>query len=253
VDETVDPNFDEDIAIEVIERGSAVHCVSAYEGDIVVLGSDGVFDNLFTDEIVTICDEMLPDERGRGKFRPTCRNVLGDVAKRIVKECHAKTQAHDGGRYADTPIGRGGKIDDTCCVVGEVVEWTSEHGQAWSELRRRKRWSNVVTCGGIIPTCHTDDGSDDELRVSGTRNYPSNPNASFSTYWGSFSDYGGSFASIAHQYSQNKSFSEYGQSFPSQAGSFSDYGSSFASGTGMRSRRKDMDEEDDDSPRCSVM
>merc|ERR1712224_475403 len=42
VDESIDPHFDEDMAIEVIERGSAVHCVSAYEGDIVILGSDGV-------------------------------------------------------------------------------------------------------------------------------------------------------------------------------------------------------------------
>ena len=31
VDETIDPDFTEDVAIEVIERGSAVHCVSAYE------------------------------------------------------------------------------------------------------------------------------------------------------------------------------------------------------------------------------
>jgi len=38
VDETVDPNFNPDVMIEVIERGSAVHCVSAYEGDIFVLG-----------------------------------------------------------------------------------------------------------------------------------------------------------------------------------------------------------------------
>merc|ERR1719181_2319519 len=58
VDETVDPDFDEAIAIEVIERGSAVHCVSAFEGDIVILGSDGVFDNLFVDEIARICEEM---------------------------------------------------------------------------------------------------------------------------------------------------------------------------------------------------
>merc|ERR1719473_2119405 len=62
VDDTVDPDFDESIAIEVIERGSAVHCVSAFEGDIVMLGTDGVFDNLFVDEIVGICEEMIPAE-----------------------------------------------------------------------------------------------------------------------------------------------------------------------------------------------
>merc|ERR1712206_19388 len=52
VDERIDAEFDENLAIEVIERGSAVHCISVYEGDIMILGSDGVFDNLFLDEIV---------------------------------------------------------------------------------------------------------------------------------------------------------------------------------------------------------
>merc|ERR1719161_80349 len=92
VDDTVDPNFDPDIMIEVIERGSAVHCVSAYEGDIVVLGSDGVFDNLFIDEIVAICDDMLFKSGAPGKFKPIDRAILGQVAHRIVLECHAKTQ-----------------------------------------------------------------------------------------------------------------------------------------------------------------
>merc|ERR1719428_2795452 len=59
VDERIDEDFDESIALEVIEKGSAVHCVSAYEGDLVILGSDGIFDNLFLDEIVEICNERL--------------------------------------------------------------------------------------------------------------------------------------------------------------------------------------------------
>merc|ERR1719456_899318 len=59
VDGRIDEDFDESIAFEVIEKGSAVHCVSAYEGDILVLGSDGVFDNLFLDEIVETCNEIL--------------------------------------------------------------------------------------------------------------------------------------------------------------------------------------------------
>lgn len=29
--------------VELIWKGSAVHCISAYEGDVLVLGSDGVF------------------------------------------------------------------------------------------------------------------------------------------------------------------------------------------------------------------
>ena len=30
VDERIDANFDDSITVEVIERGSAVHCISAY-------------------------------------------------------------------------------------------------------------------------------------------------------------------------------------------------------------------------------
>merc|ERR1719375_1858863 len=65
VDARIDAEFDESIAYEVIEKGSAVHCVSAYEGDILVLGSDGVFDNLFLDELVDICNAALPPTPGR--------------------------------------------------------------------------------------------------------------------------------------------------------------------------------------------
>merc|ERR1719272_2742514 len=69
VNDDIDPDFDESIAIEVIERGSAVHCVSAFEGDVVVLGTDGVFDNLFVDEILGICEEMIPRSMLGKKFQ----------------------------------------------------------------------------------------------------------------------------------------------------------------------------------------
>merc|ERR1719428_1423191 len=123
VDDSVDPDFDPSVAIEVIERGSAVHCVSAFEGDIVVLGSDGVFDNLFVDEIVDTVDHMLPTPMPGAKFRPVPSHCLQEIAECIIFEAHAKTQPR-GNQYQDTPIGRGGKIDDTSVVVGEVVEWT---------------------------------------------------------------------------------------------------------------------------------
>merc|ERR1719401_2006237 len=107
VDDSIDPDFDESIAIEVIERGSAVHCVSAFEGDIVVMGSDGVFDNLFIDEILAICDEMIPLPPPGAKFQQVPRSILGQVAHRIVMESHAKTQPGPGG-YRQSPIGPGG-------------------------------------------------------------------------------------------------------------------------------------------------
>merc|ERR1719453_1244449 len=78
VDGRIDEDFDESIALEVIEKGSAVHCVSAYEGDILIMGSDGVFDNLFLDEIVEICNENL--RPSAGGFQQTQPEVLFQIA-----------------------------------------------------------------------------------------------------------------------------------------------------------------------------
>merc|ERR1719487_821332 len=90
------------------------------------------------------------------KFRPTDRSVLGEVAKRIVLACHAKTQPGLNG-YDDCPIGKGGKVDDTSCIVGEVVEWTEAHGEAWAQLRKGKWFRDFFTCGGSLPIAGVDE------------------------------------------------------------------------------------------------
>merc|ERR1719436_1896268 len=74
------------------------------------------------------------------------------VSRRIVEECHAKTKAGAGGVFPDTPIGKGGKRDDTSCVVGEVVEFTEAHREVWSRIRRQQKWQSLLGCGG----CGTD-------------------------------------------------------------------------------------------------
>ena len=43
VDDSVDENFDPEVMIEVIERGSAVHCVSAYEAVCCCMGTRVAF------------------------------------------------------------------------------------------------------------------------------------------------------------------------------------------------------------------
>mmetsp|Transcript_50990 Transcript_50990/g.93212 ORF Transcript_50990/g.93212 Transcript_50990/m.93212 type:complete len:448 (+) Transcript_50990:94-1437(+) len=240
VDDSIDPNFTEDTMIEVIERGSAVHCVSAYEGDIVVLGTDGVFDNLFVDEVVAICDEMLCKPVGpRQQFKPVDRSLLGEVAKRIVLKCHSKTEANPDGNYPEAPIGKGGKIDDTSCLVGEVVEWTEEHGAVWSNLRRRRWWQQFFTCGGNLPNNNDEEitvGKDYEYATgSRVRNYPANPNGSFSTVWGSFSEYGGSQASFASAYTRGGGRASFQQPQRPPA------------------QRQRVEEEEEDDEKCSVM
>lgn len=139
----MDPDFDENIALEVIERGSAVHCVSTYEGDILIMGSDGVFDNLFLDEIVEICNSFMPPPRLK-YFEPLHPSVLSDMAQYIVEAAHAKTKPAKNGSMPETPIGRGGKMDDTSVVVAEVVEYTEAHDSMWHQARRQRKWDNIT-------------------------------------------------------------------------------------------------------------
>jgi protein phosphatase PTC7 len=255
VDDTVDPNFDPDIMIEVIEKGSAVHCVSAYEGDIIVLGTDGVFDNLFIDEVVAICDEMMYAPcHPKDAFVPVSRSVLGQVAKRIVQECHAKTQPSAVG-YRECPIGKGGKVDDTSCIVGEVVEWTAEHGEAWANLKTRKWFRNFFTCGGALPGVDNEEITLEDAKYeyesgSRVRNYPTKPNASFSTYWGSFSEYGSSFNSFSSAWGMvregDRSHALYG---PRPDGGI--YGVGIEHETGRR--RRPIRDEDEEEETCSIM
>ncbi|CAK9018978.1 unnamed protein product [Durusdinium trenchii] len=137
VDDRIDPNFHEELTIEVIEKGSAVHCVSAYEGDIVIMGSDGVFDNLFLDEILRQRQDLANGLLGVSPSQVQLRML----AQRIVEQCHAKTRPLPNGALPEAPIGRGGKKermtprldrDDTSCVVAEVVEWTEELQKLWA-------------------------------------------------------------------------------------------------------------------------
>jgi serine/threonine protein phosphatase PrpC len=157
VDGRIDEDFDESIAFEVIEKGSAVHCVSAYEGDILVLGSDGVFDNLFLDEIVEVCNEILRPSKSNefnksNEFKPMPPSMLSQVAQRIVRESHAKSEPQYG-QFIDTPIGKGGKVDDTSVVVAEIVEWTEAHREIWSQVRRNRKWKNAFSCGAPDLSC----------------------------------------------------------------------------------------------------
>mmetsp|Transcript_23798 Transcript_23798/g.80419 ORF Transcript_23798/g.80419 Transcript_23798/m.80419 type:complete len:126 (+) Transcript_23798:271-648(+) len=51
------------------------------------------------------------------------------------------------GQMPDAPIGRGGKTDDTSCVVAEVIEWTEAHSKVWRPRQRRWQWPGFMACG----------------------------------------------------------------------------------------------------------
>mmetsp|Transcript_133771 Transcript_133771/g.286086 ORF Transcript_133771/g.286086 Transcript_133771/m.286086 type:complete len:393 (+) Transcript_133771:114-1292(+) len=165
--------FDEDEALEAIEQGSGLHCMSTYEGDILILGSDGVFDNLFLSEVIEICNQKLPPRQNKETFLPAQSSVLHDIARCIVEKALAKSEIHSDRPLAMTPLGAGGKVDDTSVVVAQVVEWTQARNDAWTRARRRRTpwgrllawmWPIRTTACGAIGDCGSDS---DEASDSG--------------------------------------------------------------------------------------
>jgi len=143
-----DAGFEENDALEAIERGTGLHITSAYEGDVLILGSDGVFDNLFLDEVVNICNDSLkPPLREQATFVPTHPALLGEIAQRIVERAHEKSAKSSRKLQSYTPVGLGGKADDTSVVVAEVVEWTHSRREVWQRSRRPPKWHGLFGCG----------------------------------------------------------------------------------------------------------
>jgi protein phosphatase PTC7 len=158
----IDPAFHDDITLEVIERGSAVHCVSAYEGDVIVMGTDGVFDNLFCHEVTDICNHVLQPNR-KGNL-PT--SLLKSLGQQIVAASHAKTARGPHNMLPDTPIGRGGKVDDTAVVVAEVVEWTQEHANEHAKSRPQQglcMFQHLLSMLGVECGCRDGNGDVEEV------------------------------------------------------------------------------------------
>jgi len=136
MDSETDPDFEEEAALDAIERGTGLHCMSTNEGDVLIMGSDGLFDNLFLQEVIDICNLFLQPGQ-TNLFSPTSADKLEELARCLVQTAHSKS----GGRAHATPVGFGGKADDTSVVVAEVVEWTPRC-ESWARSRRAKRQSN---------------------------------------------------------------------------------------------------------------
>lgn len=145
VDNSADAAYEKETALRVIERNSRVHCVSVCEGDIVVMGSDGVFSNLFVQDIVGVCNTFMPGAQS-DRFRPMDPVILSAIAQQIVQTAHTKTLPLHTGQMPQTPIGPGGKMDDTAVVVAEVTEWTQAHQETWDMAWRQKQCDDITSC-----------------------------------------------------------------------------------------------------------
>ncbi|KAK9669995.1 hypothetical protein RND81_13G169100 [Saponaria officinalis] len=85
-------------------------------GDVIVAGTDGLFDNMYDNEITTLVVQAM-----RAGLEPqvTAQNIA-NLAQERAKDCHRQTPfsaaAHDAGlRYV------GGKLDDITVVVSYIA------------------------------------------------------------------------------------------------------------------------------------
>merc|ERR1719387_1364001 len=115
---------------------------------------------------------IRPQAYSPNGFVPSDPMLMKQVAYQIVMASHSKTQPGPNGYYPEAPIGRGGKVDDTCCVVGEVVEWTRSHSEVWTRVRRNQQWQNLFTCGGTFQKCSEDDEVDQDMYFHGKATPP---------------------------------------------------------------------------------
>jgi len=168
--ESLDPAFDEDEALDAIERGSGLHCTSAYEGDVLILGSDGVFDNLFLSEVVDICNRRLaPSEHG-GPYQPAKPALLAEIAQLIVEKAHAKSEIRLDRPVQHTPLGVGGKADDTSVVVAEVVEWTRARREVWERSKKVPSWQRMLSCSAVEASPCSRRGAEDSSESEASEN-----------------------------------------------------------------------------------
>eukprot|EP00392_Amoebophrya_sp_AT5.2_P000523 g524.t1 len=101
----------------------------------------GVFDNLYAHEVVSIVNTyFVPSPY------PQTSDTLKETCRAIVAAAHEKSGADGKNSISTTPIGYGGKIDDTSCVIGEVVEYTKFHADLIHRTRRQQKMRKVKNC-----------------------------------------------------------------------------------------------------------
>jgi len=113
--------------------------VDVEEGDLVLVCTDGVIDNLFDEDILDLCDAMVAPAKARGLGLPDSSSTSAQEAATMI--CQAayqrsvdrstvtpfSTNVENLGRSG--PQARGGKKDDITCVAAWVQPSTFERSR----------------------------------------------------------------------------------------------------------------------------
>lgn len=169
----------------VIQRAQ-IDSIPARHGDIVIMGSDGIFDNLHEEECVSIIErccgtspppfqsQRLPqpphDSGGRRLPAVPSTEQLAFAAETLVDEalsvvCVGEVNKNGHIQWPkearQTPVGLGGKADDTTALVAclVMVDDLAAHEDHFYKMhpgdKRGKGWMMTTCCGtnGSQPGC----------------------------------------------------------------------------------------------------
>mmetsp|Transcript_630 Transcript_630/g.844 ORF Transcript_630/g.844 Transcript_630/m.844 type:complete len:457 (-) Transcript_630:135-1505(-) len=94
--------------------------VEVLPGDIIVMGSDGVFDNLSDEVVCEVVESASSKARKGSKRQQIIANALVERSRKVSLDRNVVTPYSveaKKNQYEDYPDGVGGKIDDVSCVV----------------------------------------------------------------------------------------------------------------------------------------
>lgn len=115
------PRFD-------LPEDAELYSLCVQEGDLIILGTDGVFDNLHIHEIIQLANEAVSPAEAAASHGSNTPTDPASLATAIVRAAYHRSLDRD----ARTPFGdharqaglyhRGGKMDDITCVCAWVVQ-----------------------------------------------------------------------------------------------------------------------------------
>lgn len=106
------------------EVGDAdVHTTHVQDGDVVVTATDGVWDNLFADEIIELLKQARQTHpRDHNAFATAAATSITNAAVKVGLDPHVLSPFAVASREAKrTHDLEGGKLDDTTTIVSVVV------------------------------------------------------------------------------------------------------------------------------------
>ncbi|KAJ3119699.1 hypothetical protein HK098_005220 [Nowakowskiella sp. JEL0407] len=102
-----------------------VYKVKVKHGDIVVLGTDGFFDNVFDDEVLDIVRKVSPNFGESDNISMDLPQRISDAllkrAREVAEDTRAPTSPFQARAIEEGLYYQGGKLDDITVVVGVIV------------------------------------------------------------------------------------------------------------------------------------